>query len=61
MLLHSLLAGVVVEFIADKRFEVSSRERTGGLRSQAMPTLILTPRFTEDVHVLWRAASQLGR
>ena len=25
-----------------------------------MPTLILTPRFTEDAQVLWRAAGQLG-
>ena len=25
-----------------------------------MPTLILTPRFTEDAQALWRAASQLG-
>lgn len=25
-----------------------------------MPTLILTPRFTEDAQQLWRAASQLG-
>ena len=25
-----------------------------------MPTLILTPRFTEDAQTLWRAASQLG-
>lgn len=26
----------------------------------AMPTLILTPRFTEDAQALWRAAGQLG-
>jgi hypothetical protein len=26
----------------------------------AMPTLILTPRFTEDAQALWRAASRLG-
>src|SRR5438132_7923079 len=25
-----------------------------------MPTLILTPRFTEDAQALWRAAGQLG-
>jgi hypothetical protein len=25
-----------------------------------MPTLILTPRFTEDAQALWRAATQLG-
>ncbi|WP_373544586.1 hypothetical protein [Chamaesiphon sp.] len=25
-----------------------------------MPTLILTPRFTEDAQSLWRAALQLG-
>jgi ATP-grasp domain, R2K clade family 2 len=27
---------------------------------ESMPTLILTPRFTEDAQALWRAANQLG-
>jgi hypothetical protein len=25
-----------------------------------MPTLILTPRFTDDAQALWRAAQRLG-
>ena len=36
------------------------RRGNEGPRKKTMPTLILTPRFSEDAQALWRAAGQLG-